>query len=98
MFPFTEKNLELYFCCSLKKREVKILKGEKNVLFFQLHDTEKAPDYSSIKLYVAKKNPSTKEEVIIYIYKCILYVSNANGIFYYFIFMLPFPLGMYVFL
>jgi len=68
------------------------LKGE-NVLFFQLHDTEKAPDYSSIKLYVAKKKPSTKEEVIIYIN-----VSNANGIFYYFIFMLPFPLGMYVFL
>ena len=52
MFPFTEKNLELYFCCSLKKREVKILK---NVLFFQLHGTEKAPDYSSIKLYIAKK-------------------------------------------
>ena len=77
----------------MKKREVKILK---NVLFFQLHGTEKAPDYSSIKLYVAKKTLYKRRSN--YIYKCILYVSNANGIFYYFIFMLPFPLGMYVFL
>ena len=67
-----EKTLNYIFVAHWKKREVKIWKG-KNELFFQLHDTEKAPDYSSIKLYVAKKKPSTKEEVIIYINVCYIY-------------------------
>ena len=84
LFQSLWKNVELYFCCSFKKKREVNFEEEKNTnfCFFQLwHTDKKKPEYSSIKLYVAKN--STKEVII---YKCVLLIYQMQMVFFIILF------------